>query len=102
MIRKILIAAAALALPFLSAGPAMAEQSSSPDGHQQLVDAFDAAWTRVVRSGEYRNIINGFVEPIPGVIDASDYIINQSDCLPNAELTPFPAKPKGRFKKFSK
>jgi hypothetical protein len=88
----------ALALLFLSAGSAMAKPSEASAGREQLVDAFDAAWTRVIRSGEYRNIINGFVEPIPGVIDATDYIINQSDCLPNSDVTPFPGQPKGRFK----
>ena len=88
----------ALALPLLTAGSAMAAGPTSPDGHQQLVDAFDAAWTRIIRSGQYRAIINNFQEPIPGVIDATDYIINQSDCLPNPDVTPFPATPKGRFK----
>jgi hypothetical protein len=94
MIRKLLTLILALVLTVLTAGSAQAE----PKGPQQLVDAFDAAWTRVIASGQYRNILNGFLEPIPGVIDATDYIINQSDCLPNTELTPFPGKPKGRFK----
>jgi hypothetical protein len=98
MIRKILIMLAAFALPLLSAGTAMAAPNDVSAGREQLVDAFDAAWTRVVRSGEYRNIINGFVEPIPGVIDATDYVVNQSDCLPNPDVTPFPDNPKGRFK----
>ena len=97
MCRKYLTLILILAL-FLGAGPAMAADSSSPDGHQQIVDAFDAAWTRIIRSGQYRAIINNFQEPIPGVIEAQDYIINQSDCLPNPDVTPFPAKPKGRFK----
>jgi hypothetical protein len=82
----------------LVTGAAIAKPNGESAGREQLVDAFDAAWTRVIRSGEYRNIINGFVEPIPGVIDATDYIINQSDCLPNPDVTPFPDNPKGRFK----
>jgi len=97
MIRKTLIFMAALALPLLTAGPAMAKPDDVSAGREQLVDAFDAAWTRVVRSGQYRTIIQNFQEPIPGVIDATDYIINQSDCLPNPDVTPFPGQPKGRF-----
>jgi len=94
MFRKYLTLCLALALPILTAGNAMAK----PKGPQQLVDAFDAAWTRVIRSGEYRSIINNFDEPIAGVIDATEYIVNQSDCLPNPDVTPFPENPKGRFK----
>jgi hypothetical protein len=97
MYRKILAFCLALSVPLLTAGPAMAKPNDESAGREQLVDAFDAAWTRVVRSGEYRNIINNFQEPIPGVIDAADYIVNQSDCLPNPEVTPFPVNPKGRF-----
>jgi len=97
MIRKTLIFIAALALPLLTAGTAMAKPDELSAGREQLIDAFDAAWTRVIRSGEYRNIVNGFAEPIPGVIDASEYVINQSDCLPNPDVTPFPGNPKGRF-----
>ncbi|MGI9343526.1 MAG: hypothetical protein ACR2QV_11795, partial [Gammaproteobacteria bacterium] len=48
-------------------------------------------------SGAYRDAVNNFAEPIPGVIDATEYIINQSDCLPNPDVTPFPDNPKGRF-----
>jgi len=96
MSRKYLTIILALAL-FLGAGSALAKPNEESAGREQLVDAFDAAWTRVIASGQYRNIINNFVEPIPGVIDATDYIINQSDCLPNPDVTPFPDKPKGRF-----
>lgn len=83
----------ALALPLLTAGSAMAGPESA--GREGLVAAFDAAWTRVVRSGQYRDMINEFDEPIAGVIEATDYVINQSDCLPNTDLTPFPSQPKG-------
>jgi hypothetical protein len=90
----------ALALLFLSAGSAMAEKKDKDlaQGREQLVEAFDAAWTRVVNSGEYRSIIENFNEPIPGVIDATEYITNISDCLPNTVLTPFPEKPVGLLK----
>lgn len=94
MIRKKLTVMLASLVAMMTAGSAMAD---NPKGRDQLIDAFDAAWVRVVRSGEYRNIINNFAEPIPGVIDATDYIINQSDCLPNPDVTPFPDDPKGRF-----
>jgi hypothetical protein len=99
MIRKKLIFMLASVLMMITAGSAMAD---NPKGRDQLIDAFDAAWVRVVRSGEYRNIINNFAEPIPGVIDATEYIVNQPDCLPNPDVTPFPEKPKGRFKKILK
>ncbi|WP_143732599.1 hypothetical protein [Microbulbifer sp. GL-2] len=88
-----------LLMTFLSASGTQAASVSRANGYDQLVDAFDAAWVRVVNSGKYRGIIQGFPEPIPGVIDASDYILNQADCLPNPEVTPFPVKPRGRFAK---
>lgn len=99
MIKKSLALLLATALTCLAAGSALAKPGGESAGQQQLVDAFDAAWTRVVRSGQYRQILNNFAEPIPGVIDATDYIINQSDCLPNPDVTPFPSANnlKGRF-----
>ncbi|WKD48379.1 hypothetical protein [Microbulbifer spongiae] len=81
----------------------MGQIHATPDrigiGYDQLVDAFDAAWVRIVNSGEYRRIIQNFSEPISEVVDASDYIVNQSDCLPNPDVTPFPNRPRGRFAK---
>ena len=97
MIKKISLLLLTAALTLLSAQSAVARPDSESAGREQLVDAFDAAWVRVVRSGQYRDIINNFAEPIPGVIDASEYVVNQSDCLPNPEVTPFPDNPKGRF-----
>jgi hypothetical protein len=91
----------ALALLFLSAGSAMAAKGDKDlsGGREQIILAFDAAWTRVVNSGKYREIITTFDEPIAIGIDATDYITNMSDCLPNTELTPFPKvnSVKGRF-----
>lgn len=95
MIKKSVILIMSAVLTLFTAGSAMAD--TNPKGRDQLINAFDAAWVRVIRSGEYRNIINNFVEPIPGVIDATEYVINQSDCLPNPDVTPFPVEPKGRF-----
>ena len=97
MIKKISLLLLTAALTLLSAQSAVAKPDGESAGREQLVDAFDAAWVRVVRSGQYRDIINNFAEPIPGVIDAADYIVNQSDCLPNPDVTPFPGQPKGRF-----
>ena len=88
-----------LLIIFLFAAEIQAASVVKANGYDQLVDAFDAAWVRVVSSGKYRKIIQDFPEPIPGVIDASDYIVNQADCLPNSEVTPFPVKPRGRFAK---
>jgi len=100
MIRKTLILILMVALPFLSAGSAMAAKKDKDpaQGREQLVEAFDAAFTRVVDEGIYRLMITTFNEPIAGVIDAEDYITNISDCLPNTELTPYPEKPVGLFK----
>jgi hypothetical protein len=97
MIRIILKFSLTLLVSMLVTGAAIAKPDGVSAGREQLVDAFDAAWTRVVRSGQYRDIVNNFVEPIPGVIDATEYIVNQSDCLPNPDVTPFPGQPKGRF-----
>ncbi|GAA5445205.1 hypothetical protein Misp06_03402 [Microbulbifer sp. NBRC 101763] len=91
---KIFLLASLLFVSQVQAG-----SSRKVDGDDQLVDAFDAAWVRIINSGKYRKIIQDFAEPIPGVIDATDYIVNQADCLPNPEITPFPAKPRGRFAK---
>ncbi len=96
MTKKLSILGLVLAL-MLSAGPSAAKPDGESAGREQLIAAFDAAWTRIVRSGTYRDIINNFDEPIPGVIDATEYIINQADCLPNPDVTPFPGNPKGRF-----
>ena len=101
MIRKTLIFMLALALLFMSAGSAMAAPGDKnlSAGREQLVRAIDAAWTRVILSGKYREIITTFDEPLAIGIEAEDYITNMSDCLPNAELTPFPKanSVKGRF-----
>ncbi len=97
MLRKYANYCIGFVLSMLVAGNSVAAPGGESAGREQLIDAFDAAWVRVIRSGQYRAIIQNFQEPIPGVIDATDYIINQSDCLPNPDVTPFPGKPKGRF-----
>lgn len=102
MTKKTLMFMLTLVLLFISAGSAMAAKGDKElsAGRDQIIRAFDAAWTHVVDSGRYREIITTFDEPIANIgIHAEDYIINQSDCLPNTELTPFPKanSVKGRF-----
>ena len=98
MNRKTLTFMLALALLFLSAGTATAGQK----GNEQLVQAFDAAFTRVVASGKYREMILTFDEPLAIGIEAEDYITNISDCLPNTVLTPFPVASKNPLKRIIK
>ena len=66
---------------------AVAELSGPPEGRQQLVDAIDAAWVRMVDEGEYREILNRF--------DRTDLVVNIVDCLPDPHVTKFPEKPVG-------
>ena len=63
MIRKSLIFMLACALSFLSAGSAMAapKDKDLSQGREQLVAAFDAAFTRVVNSGAYRCLPRPFI-----------------------------------------
>jgi hypothetical protein len=89
MRREIGTRAAALALALITL-PAMAELTGPPAGRQQLVDALDAAWVRVLDAGRAREIVAAH--------DASDVVVNISDCLPRPDLTPFPAQPVGTLK----
>jgi len=65
-------------------------------GKDQLVDALDAAFVRVLDSGKYREIING--DPIAGPL-----MVNIGDCYPRikedgVEIYPFPQNPTGLLK----
>ncbi|MEC9375043.1 MAG: hypothetical protein VYA80_01575 [Pseudomonadota bacterium] len=71
--------------------PANAQLPGPPEGRQQLVDAIDAAWVRMVDEGEYRDIVNRF--------DRSDMIVNIVDCLPDPHVTVYPDKPIGALKR---
>lgn len=71
--------------------PALAALEGPPEGRQQLVDALDAAWVRILDKGTFREIISAH--------DAEDLVINISDCLPNPAVTPFPVAPVGTLKK---
>ena len=65
-------------------------------GKNQLVDALDAAFARVLDSGKFREIINS--DPV-----ASPLIVNMADCYPRieedgVEIYPFPQNPTGLLK----
>jgi ABC-type amino acid transport substrate-binding protein len=68
-----------------------------PDqGKDQLVDALDAAFARVLDSGKFREIINS--DPIAGPL-----MVNIGDCYPRieedgVEIYPFPQNPTGLLK----
>lgn len=66
-------------------------------GKDQLVDALDAAFVRVLDSGTYREIINS--DPVAGPL-----MVNIGDCYPRIEedgvpIYPFPENPVGILKK---
>ncbi|MCB1596408.1 MAG: hypothetical protein KDI87_01735 [Gammaproteobacteria bacterium] len=65
-------------------------------GRQQLVDALDAAWIRVVASGKDREIYKSMPPSKPGA--ASSYMVTLADCLPSPEVAPFPDRPVGLLK----
>ncbi len=70
---------------------AKAELEGPPEGRQQLIDAIDAAWVRMVDEGEYREIIKRY--------DAADMVVNIVDCLPDPEVTTYPEEPTGALKR---
>jgi hypothetical protein len=91
----------ALALAALVTLASAADGAEAPDaelaaGREQLVQAFDAAWVRVVASGEYYRILDRFPTDRPGL--ARSYIVELADCLPQPENVPFPEKPVGLLK----
>jgi hypothetical protein len=65
-------------------------------GRQQLVDAMDAAWVRVVASGKDREILAQQPPSRPGA--ALSYMVTLADCLPLPDVTPFPETPVGLWK----
>lgn len=65
-------------------------------GRQQLVDAIDAAWIRVVASGKDREILKTQPASRPGA--ALSYMVTLADCLPSPDVAPFPEQPVGIFK----
>jgi hypothetical protein len=67
------------------------------DGREQMIRAFDAAWVRVLASGQYREILD--TEPVDNPGLAHSYVVRMADCLPLPDLTPYPETPTGLLKK---
>ena len=83
-------------LPLAALAAAKAPDPDLAAGREQLVQAFDAAWVRVVASGEYYRVLDRFPKENPG--GARSYIVELADCLPQPENVPFPEKPVGLLK----
>lgn len=91
--------AAALALSALIASGCATTPRVDPDvakGRQQVIDAIDAGWIRVVASGKDREILARYPKSNPGM--ALSYMVTLADCLPQPDIAPFPEKPVGLFK----
>ena len=91
------VLAAALASACATTTPSTA--TVDPDlakGRQQVVDALDAAWIRVVASGRSREVLSRQPPSKPGA--ALSYIVTLADCLPQPDVAPFPAEPVGLWK----
>ena len=96
MKNRTLTRTAILALTALLATGCATQASVDPDlakGRQQLVDAMDAAWIRVVASGKSREILAQQPPSSPGA--ALSYMVTLADCLPQPAIAPFPEKPVG-------
>lgn len=66
--------------------PAAAQISNSAgEGRNQLVDALDAAYIRVLSSGKWREI----TKPLGRLV------VNIADCYPTPDVAPFPENPTG-------
>jgi hypothetical protein len=65
-------------------------------GREQLVQAFDAAWIRIIASGRDQEVIAQNPPNQPGA--AGSYMVRLVDCLPLPDLAPWPEKPVGMFK----
>jgi hypothetical protein len=94
-------AAALLSLPAVGDGiPSDDMKGSASLGQRQLIQAIDAGWVRVLASGKYYEILDDpAYAAVPQGIPASENAVNQSDCLPDVEVTTFPSgNPHGNFK----
>jgi ABC-type amino acid transport substrate-binding protein len=85
----VLLLVVSLSLAFLSTPLLAEEKTSSAKEKDQLVQAIDAAWVRVLASSKYREI----TKPVRHLL------VNIADCLPNAKVTPFPENPTGVLKR---
>lgn len=89
----------ALALTAVVVSGCATQAKVHPDlatGRQQLIDAMDAAWIRVVASGKDRAILAQQPPSKPGA--ALSYMVTLADCLPQPAIAPFPEKPVGLLK----
>ncbi|MCH9691429.1 MAG: hypothetical protein K0U59_05105 [Gammaproteobacteria bacterium] len=94
---------AALSLFSLVATTLMAEEnaieSTIAKGQRQLIQAIDAAWVRVLRSGRYQQVL---ADPsyfaVPQGTPSYEIFVNQADCLPDPQTTQYPSDPVGNFK----
>jgi len=95
--RLLLACTAALVLSGCTSQPALSERNAASselaEGREQLVDAFNAAWVRVLASGRARAITAQHPAVSPGA--ALSYKVGLADCLPNPEYFPFPEQPVG-------
>jgi hypothetical protein len=82
------------------ADPSDDMKASASLGQRQLIQAIDAGWVRVLESGKYYEILDDpAYAAVPQGIPASENAVNQSDCLPDVEVTTFPSgNPAGNFK----
>jgi ABC-type amino acid transport substrate-binding protein len=91
---------AALLLTTLAGCATSSSQNSDAEevarGREQMIRAFDAAWVRVVASGEAAAVLETEPPNQPGL--AATYVVRIVDCLPLPELTPFPDNPTGLLK----
>ncbi|MFQ5634582.1 MAG: hypothetical protein ACE5G3_04530 [Gammaproteobacteria bacterium] len=107
MNNKALLTILSTALLAIASGSALAakdpdQKRKASRGQAQFISAIDAAWVRVLRSGTYRAILNDpAYAAVPQGTLAAESAVNQSDCLPNPDVTPFPdpAKAKGLFRR---
>ena len=96
---RALLLSLAVAITVGCASPGATKPKVDPDlakGRQQLVDALDAAWIRVVASGKDREILSRQPPSQPGA--ALSYMVTLADCLPQPNNAPFPEKPVGLLK----
>lgn len=103
-----LLATTSIALAGAHGGQAMSKLDELPvrsgdwspeevvKGRRQLVQAFDAAWIRIVHDGKDREIVASQPPNKPGA--ALSYIVRLADCLPEPGLAPWPEEPVGMFK----
>ena len=105
-LRALLITALATGATLL--GGCATSKSSTPEantpaidqvamGREQMIRAFDAAWVRVIASGQYREILDTEPAVKPGA--ANGYVVRMADCLPLPDLTPYPEQPVGLLKR---